>query len=54
MLPFEEEVGQAPTLEEMMEAVVQERKRPIFRDTWMKHPVSEIVKYPTCNKGVRL
>lgn len=37
MLPFEEEVGQAPSLEEMIEAVVSHRKRPAFRDTWMKH-----------------
>lgn len=37
MLPFEEEVGQHPTLEDMQECVVQKKVRPAIRDTWHKH-----------------
>ncbi|KAJ9577356.1 hypothetical protein L9F63_006100, partial [Diploptera punctata] len=35
MLPFEEEVGQHPTLEDMQECVVQKKLRPSIRDTWV-------------------
>jgi len=37
MLPFEEEIGQHPTLEDMQEVVSQQKKRPQFKDTWRKH-----------------
>lgn len=40
-LPFEEEVGPHPSLDEMQEAVVQNKIRPQIKDTWYKHPVSE-------------
>ncbi|XP_059487863.1 activin receptor type-2A isoform X2 [Neocloeon triangulifer] len=38
MLPFEEEVGQHPSLEDMQDAVVHKKKRPAIRDTWKQHP----------------
>jgi hypothetical protein len=41
MLPFEEEVGQHPTLEDMQECVVQKKMRPAIKDTWRKHSVSQ-------------
>uniref|UniRef100_A0A6I8RJM9 Serine/threonine-protein kinase receptor n=1 Tax=Xenopus tropicalis TaxID=8364 RepID=A0A6I8RJM9_XENTR len=37
MLPFEEEVGQHPSLEDMQEVVVHKKKRPILRECWQKH-----------------
>ncbi|XP_075994375.1 activin receptor type-2A-like [Genypterus blacodes] len=37
MLPFEEEVGQHPLLEDMQEVVVHKKLRPILRDYWLKH-----------------
>lgn len=39
-LPFEEEVGQHPTLEDMQESVVQRKVRPTIPDSWRKHTVS--------------
>ncbi|XP_071534737.1 activin receptor type-2A isoform X2 [Panulirus ornatus] len=36
-LPFEEEVGQHPTLDDMQECVVTQKRRPIIRDTWRKN-----------------
>lgn len=42
MLPFEEEVGQHPSLEDMQEVVVHKKLRPTLRECWQKHPV--------CNK----
>lgn len=38
-LPFEEEVGLHPTLEDMQESVVHKKERPLILDTWRKHPV---------------
>ncbi|KAK6644413.1 hypothetical protein RUM43_000680 [Polyplax serrata] len=38
MLPFEEEVGQHPSLEDMQECVVNKKQRPILRQTWRQHP----------------
>lgn len=38
LLPFEEEVGQHPTLEDMQEAVVHKKVRPKIKDHWRKHP----------------
>lgn len=40
MLPFEEEVGQHPSLEDLQEVVVQKKMRPVFKDVWLKHSVS--------------
>ncbi|KAG8189003.1 hypothetical protein JTE90_019014 [Oedothorax gibbosus] len=38
MLPFEDTVGQHPTLEDMQEVVSQKKLRPKFKDVWKKHP----------------
>ncbi|XP_049797443.1 activin receptor type-2A [Schistocerca nitens] len=38
LLPFEEEVGQHPTLEDMQECVVQKKVRPCSREHWRSHP----------------
>ncbi|KAJ8255459.1 hypothetical protein COCON_G00193230 [Conger conger] len=38
MLPFEEEVGQHPSLEDMQEVVVHKKLRPLLRECWQKHP----------------
>ncbi len=38
-LPFEEEVGQHPSLEDLQDAVVHKKIRPVFKDCWIKHPV---------------
>ncbi|XP_048874206.1 activin receptor type-2A isoform X2 [Brienomyrus brachyistius] len=37
MLPFEEEVGQHPSLEDMQEVVVHKKQRPTLRECWQKH-----------------
>ncbi|XP_044261805.1 activin receptor type-2A isoform X2 [Tribolium madens] len=37
-LPFEEEVGQHPTLEDMQESVVQRKVRPVIQEHWKQHP----------------
>ncbi|XP_035532446.1 activin receptor type-2A [Morone saxatilis] len=37
MLPFEEEVGQHPSLEDMQEVVVHKKLRPTLRECWQKH-----------------
>lgn len=39
MLPFEEEIGQHPSLEELQEVVVHKKMRPAIKDHWLKHPV---------------
>ena len=39
MLPFEEEVGQQPSLEDIQEVVVHKKLRPLLLDCWHKHPV---------------
>ncbi|XP_054721975.1 activin receptor type-2A-like [Uloborus diversus] len=38
MLPFEDTVGQHPTLEDMQEVVSQKKIRPKFKELWRKHP----------------
>jgi len=38
MLPFEDEVGQHPTLEDMQDVVVHKKVRPKFREYWKKNP----------------
>lgn len=45
MLPFEEEVGQHPTLEDMQEVVVHKKLRPTLRECWQKHAVRNIQTY---------
>ncbi|XP_012533015.1 activin receptor type-2A [Monomorium pharaonis] len=37
-LPFEDEVGLHPTLEDMQESVVIKKERPLILETWRKHP----------------
>ncbi|XP_074550894.1 activin receptor type-2A-like isoform X2 [Halichoeres trimaculatus] len=37
MLPFEEEAGQHPSLEDMQEVVVHKKLRPLLRECWQKH-----------------
>ncbi|XP_045910770.1 activin receptor type-2A [Micropterus dolomieu] len=37
MVPFEEEVGQHPSLEDMQEVVVHKKLRPTLRECWQKH-----------------
>uniref|UniRef100_A0A3B5BGZ1 Serine/threonine-protein kinase receptor n=1 Tax=Stegastes partitus TaxID=144197 RepID=A0A3B5BGZ1_9TELE len=36
-LPFEEEVGPHPSLEDMQEVVVHKKQRPTLRECWQKH-----------------
>lgn len=36
-LPFEEEIGQHPTLEDMQELVVINKVRPCIKEHWLKH-----------------
>lgn len=45
MLPFEEEIGQHPSLEDMQEVVVHKKKRPVLRECWQKHSVSSSYWY---------
>ncbi|KAM9332682.1 activin receptor type-2B [Pholidichthys leucotaenia] len=37
LLPFEEEVGQHPSLEDLQEVVVHKKMRPAFKEPWLKH-----------------
>lgn len=37
LLPFEEEVGQHPSLEDLQEVVVHKKMRPVFKEQWLKH-----------------
>ncbi|KAL3836015.1 hypothetical protein ACJMK2_021468 [Sinanodonta woodiana] len=37
-LPYEEEVGTHPTLEDMQELVVINKARPAIKELWLKHP----------------
>lgn len=41
-LPFEEEVGPHPTLEDMQEYVVLKKCRPTIKETWLNHSVSSV------------
>ena len=40
-LPFEDEVGQHPSLQDMQEEVVQKKLRPLIKETWHKHQVNK-------------
>jgi hypothetical protein len=35
--PYEEELGREPIIEELQEHVAQSRRRPLFKDQWLKH-----------------
>lgn len=37
-LPFENEVGLNPSIEDMQEIVAQQKKRPKIQESWYKHP----------------
>ncbi|KAK1790878.1 hypothetical protein P4O66_014733, partial [Electrophorus voltai] len=37
LLPFEEEVGQHPSLEDLQDVVVHKKMRPILKPCWLKH-----------------
>jgi serine/threonine protein kinase len=37
-LPFEDEVGQHPSLEDMQDCVVHKKVRPTLKEHWYKHP----------------
>ena len=39
-LPFEEEVGQHPTLEDMQDMVIRKKTRPQLKEHWYKQAVS--------------
>lgn len=39
-LPFEEEVGSHPSLEDMQDLVVLNKVRPTIKEHWRKHAVS--------------
>ena len=43
-LPFEDEVGQHPSLEDMQEVVVHKKLRPQLKDSWQKHVVRKYGK----------
>lgn len=47
MLPFEDEVGQHPSLEDLQDVVVHKKMRPVMKDCWLKHPVSNSGKLPS-------
>lgn len=38
MLPFEDEIGQHPSLEDLQDVVVHKKMRPVIKDCWLKHP----------------
>lgn len=40
MLPFEDEIGQHPSLEDLQDVVVHKKMRPVIKESWLKHPVS--------------
>jgi len=42
-MPFEDEVGLHPTLEEMQDVVVSSRKRPQFKPHWLKNEVAVLL-----------
>lgn len=42
-MPFEDEVGPNPTLEEMKEMVVDKCQRPTINSEWIKHHVAYLL-----------
>ena len=53
MLPFEEEIGQHPSLEELQEVVVHKKMRPAIKDHWLTHPVRGRWGAGTAASGLR-
>lgn len=47
LLPFEEEVGQHPTLEDLQDVVVHKKTRPAIKEFWLKHSVSDPEPLPS-------
>lgn len=43
MLPFEEEVGHHPSLEDLQDVVVHKKMRPMLKDCWLKHLVKGFI-----------
>lgn len=39
-LPFEKEIGQNPSLEDMQDCVLIKKIRPVIQDVWRQHSVS--------------
>lgn len=50
-LPFEEEVGSHPSLEDMQQAVVHKKIRPTFRPDWSVHTVRYICTHYSYSLG---
>lgn len=48
MLPFEDEIGQHPSLEDLQDVVVHKKMRPVLKDCWLKHPVSNAGRISPC------
>lgn len=48
MLPFEDEIGQHPSLEDLQDVVVHKKMRPVIKDCWLKHPVSNGGRISPC------
>ncbi|KAI1280684.1 Activin receptor type-2A [Halotydeus destructor] len=42
-LPFEEEIGPHPGLEDMQDVVCQQKKRPELKENWRRHPGLKII-----------
>jgi len=38
-LPYELELGHSPSMEEMQDYVVEQKKRPVLEDAWRQHKV---------------
>lgn len=51
-LPFEEEAGSHPTLEDMQELVVMKKLRPTIKNHWLQHPVCIAMLFCKCNYNV--
>lgn len=49
-LPYEDEVGKSPNLEDMKRCVLQRKLRPIIQDAWITHSVS--ADFLACKTGV--
>jgi len=46
-LPFEDEVGQNPSLDEMKEVVVDKSQRPIIKQNWLNYHVNTFLALET-------
>ena len=52
-LPFEEEIGSHPSLEDMQQVVVQQKIRPKFRPDWFVHSVQTFTFYSLTPENLR-